>query len=169
MVIFLKGGQLCSGPSFTQGWKDFGTKTYLFTACANCYLRFWGKVIFITGNIPPTWSWMTAFVRFECDNSAIDVIIKFFMTNIPQANRTCGLEISTVQTKIHWLLAIGPLLISITTNIMCIGKITVMFYLYFFLFFLRKLLSSDRNPPIDDLISSGILPILVNCLLKDDL
>uniref|UniRef100_A0A914LD06 Importin subunit alpha n=2 Tax=Meloidogyne incognita group TaxID=654580 RepID=A0A914LD06_MELIC len=28
----------------------------------------------------------------------------------------------------------------------------------------RKLLSSDRNPPIDDLISSGILPILVNCL-----
>lgn len=28
----------------------------------------------------------------------------------------------------------------------------------------RKLLSSDRNPPIDDLISSGILPILVRCL-----
>lgn len=28
----------------------------------------------------------------------------------------------------------------------------------------RKLLSSDRNPPIDDLIESGILPILVNCL-----
>ncbi|XP_013392287.1 importin subunit alpha-3-like [Lingula anatina] len=28
----------------------------------------------------------------------------------------------------------------------------------------RKLLSSDRNPPIDDLISSGILPILVHCL-----
>lgn len=28
----------------------------------------------------------------------------------------------------------------------------------------RKLLLSDRNPPIDDLISSGILPILVNCL-----
>lgn len=28
----------------------------------------------------------------------------------------------------------------------------------------RKLLSSDRNPPIDDLISSGILPILVECL-----
>ncbi|XP_046380855.1 LOW QUALITY PROTEIN: importin subunit alpha-4-like [Haliotis rubra] len=32
----------------------------------------------------------------------------------------------------------------------------------------RKLLSSDRNPPIDDLIASGILPILVDCLLKDD-
>ncbi|XP_050414688.1 importin subunit alpha-4 [Patella vulgata] len=32
----------------------------------------------------------------------------------------------------------------------------------------RKLLSSDRNPPIDDLISSGILPILVGCLVKDD-
>ncbi|KAK3603695.1 hypothetical protein CHS0354_023301 [Potamilus streckersoni] len=32
----------------------------------------------------------------------------------------------------------------------------------------RKLLSSDRNPPIDDLISSGILPILVDCLVKDD-
>jgi hypothetical protein len=40
--------QLCSGPSFTQGWKDFGAKTYLFTACANCYLRFWAKVIFKT-------------------------------------------------------------------------------------------------------------------------
>lgn len=32
----------------------------------------------------------------------------------------------------------------------------------------RKLLSSDRNPPIDDLISSGILPILVKCLARDD-
>ncbi|KAL1124229.1 hypothetical protein AAG570_001999 [Ranatra chinensis] len=28
----------------------------------------------------------------------------------------------------------------------------------------RKLLSSDRNPPIDALITSGILPILVKCL-----
>ncbi|KAF2367737.1 Armadillo [Trinorchestia longiramus] len=28
----------------------------------------------------------------------------------------------------------------------------------------RKLLSSDRNPPIDDLIESGILPTLVSCL-----
>ncbi|ELT97738.1 hypothetical protein CAPTEDRAFT_180032 [Capitella teleta] len=32
----------------------------------------------------------------------------------------------------------------------------------------RKLLSSDRNPPIDDLISSGILPILVHCLECED-
>ncbi|KAG7255605.1 hypothetical protein CRUP_034603, partial [Coryphaenoides rupestris] len=32
----------------------------------------------------------------------------------------------------------------------------------------RKLLSSDRNPPIDDLIKSGILPILVRCLERDD-
>uniref|UniRef100_A0A7N5ZYW1 Importin subunit alpha n=1 Tax=Anabas testudineus TaxID=64144 RepID=A0A7N5ZYW1_ANATE len=30
----------------------------------------------------------------------------------------------------------------------------------------RKLLSSDRNPPIDDLIKSGILPILVKWLLS---
>lgn len=30
----------------------------------------------------------------------------------------------------------------------------------------RKLLSSDRNPPIDRLIQSGILPILVNCLMS---
>uniref|UniRef100_A0A8D3DN92 Karyopherin alpha 4 (importin alpha 3) n=1 Tax=Scophthalmus maximus TaxID=52904 RepID=A0A8D3DN92_SCOMX len=36
------------------------------------------------------------------------------------------------------------------------------------LFFCRKLLSSDRNPPIDDLIKSGILPILVHCLDRDD-
>ncbi|XP_054166995.1 importin subunit alpha-3-like [Oppia nitens] len=28
----------------------------------------------------------------------------------------------------------------------------------------RKLLSSDKNPPIDELIRSGILPILVDCL-----
>jgi HEAT repeat protein len=32
----------------------------------------------------------------------------------------------------------------------------------------RKLLSSDRNPPIDDLIASGILPILVQCLSVTD-
>lgn len=32
----------------------------------------------------------------------------------------------------------------------------------------RKLLSSDRNPPIDALISSGILPILVRCLENHD-
>ncbi|XP_052783657.1 importin subunit alpha-4-like [Mya arenaria] len=32
----------------------------------------------------------------------------------------------------------------------------------------RKLLSSDRNPPIDDLIASGILPVLVECLSKED-
>uniref|UniRef100_A0A4W4FY29 Importin subunit alpha n=1 Tax=Electrophorus electricus TaxID=8005 RepID=A0A4W4FY29_ELEEL len=32
----------------------------------------------------------------------------------------------------------------------------------------RKLLSSDRNPPIDDLVQSGILPILVKCLDRDD-
>lgn len=32
----------------------------------------------------------------------------------------------------------------------------------------RKLLSSDRNPPIDDLVNSGILPILVHCLQCDD-
>ncbi|CDW54741.1 importin subunit alpha 4 [Trichuris trichiura] len=32
----------------------------------------------------------------------------------------------------------------------------------------RKLLSSDRNPPIDGLIKSGILPILVKCLCHDE-
>lgn len=32
----------------------------------------------------------------------------------------------------------------------------------------RKLLSSDRNPPIDALIASGILPILVCCLECSD-
>lgn len=32
----------------------------------------------------------------------------------------------------------------------------------------RKLLSRDRNPPIDDLIKSGILPILVRCLNNDE-
>merc|ERR1711974_592976 len=32
----------------------------------------------------------------------------------------------------------------------------------------RKLLSSDRNPPIDALINSGILPVLVKCLEAND-
>lgn len=32
----------------------------------------------------------------------------------------------------------------------------------------RKLLSSERNPPIDILISSGIIPILVRCLERHD-
>lgn len=32
----------------------------------------------------------------------------------------------------------------------------------------RKMLSADRNPPIDNLISGDILPILVNCLTYDD-
>ncbi|RWS25241.1 importin subunit alpha-3-like protein [Leptotrombidium deliense] len=32
----------------------------------------------------------------------------------------------------------------------------------------RKLLSSDKNPPIDELIVSGILPILVECLKRED-
>ena len=30
--------------------------------------------------------------KFECENSAIDVVVKFFMKNIPQANRTCGFD-----------------------------------------------------------------------------
>ncbi|XP_077296007.1 karyopherin alpha3 isoform X2 [Arctopsyche grandis] len=32
----------------------------------------------------------------------------------------------------------------------------------------RKLLSSDKNPPIDELIESGILPVLVACLEVDN-
>lgn len=32
----------------------------------------------------------------------------------------------------------------------------------------RKLLSSDKNPPIDELIKSGILPILVSCLQQEE-
>ncbi|XP_015789615.1 importin subunit alpha-3 [Tetranychus urticae] len=32
----------------------------------------------------------------------------------------------------------------------------------------RKLLSSDKNPPIDELIKSGILPILVECLKQQE-
>ncbi|UYV77513.1 KPNA4 [Cordylochernes scorpioides] len=33
----------------------------------------------------------------------------------------------------------------------------------------RKLLSSDQNPPIDNLINSGILPILVHCLKQAEI
>lgn len=32
----------------------------------------------------------------------------------------------------------------------------------------RKLLSSDKNPPIDELITAGILPVLVQCLSRAD-
>jgi len=39
---------------------------------------------------------------------------------------------------------------------------------YYVYCFSRKLLSSDRNPPIDDLIASGIMPILVHCLTCND-
>ena len=84
---------------YTRMKRYWSENIYLFTACANCYLWLWGKVIFKTGNIPSTWSWLNAVVRFECDKSAIDVIINFCMKNIPQANRTCGFEISTGQTK----------------------------------------------------------------------
>jgi hypothetical protein len=44
--FILKWCQLSSGPTFTQGWKHIGAKTYLFTACANCYLRLpaWDRV-----------------------------------------------------------------------------------------------------------------------------
>uniref|UniRef100_A0A8C8DJW9 Importin subunit alpha n=3 Tax=Oryzias TaxID=8089 RepID=A0A8C8DJW9_9TELE len=41
-------------------------------------------------------------------------------------------------------------------------------YSFFTELFRKNLLSSDRNPPIDDLIKSGILPILVHCLDRDD-
>ena len=33
--------------------------------------------LFLKRNIPSTWSWRNAVVRFECENSAIDVIINF--------------------------------------------------------------------------------------------
>ncbi len=32
----------------------------------------------------------------------------------------------------------------------------------------RKLLSSDKNPPIDQIIEASMLPVLVECLTKDD-
>jgi importin subunit alpha-4/3 len=32
----------------------------------------------------------------------------------------------------------------------------------------RKLLSSDKNPPIDQIIEAGMLPLLVECLSKND-
>ena len=38
-------------------------------------------------------------VRFECENSAIDVIIIFLWKIFHKPNRTCGFEISTGQTK----------------------------------------------------------------------
>ncbi len=33
---------------------------------------------------------------------------------------------------------------------------------------IRKLLSSDKNPPIDQIIQAKMLPLLVECLTKDD-
>lgn len=32
----------------------------------------------------------------------------------------------------------------------------------------RKLLSSDKNPPIDELIGTGVLPVLIQCLPRAD-
>lgn len=34
-------------------------------------------------------------------------------------------------------------------------------------FHCRKILSKDKNPPIDELISSGIVPVLVSCLQSE--
>ena len=34
-------------------------------------------------------------------------------------------------------------------------------------FHYRKILSKDKNPPIDELISSGIVPVLVSCLQSE--
>uniref|UniRef100_W5L4L9 Importin subunit alpha n=1 Tax=Astyanax mexicanus TaxID=7994 RepID=W5L4L9_ASTMX len=51
---------------------------------------------------------------------------------------------------------------SLEAIVQCVRLIDCVICLY------RKLLSSDRNPPIDDLIKSGILPILVHCLDRDD-
>ena len=33
---------------------------------------------------------------------------------------------------------------------------------------IRKLLSSDKNPPIDALVQGGVLPVLVRCLQAED-
>ena len=33
---------------------------------------------------------------------------------------------------------------------------------------IRKLLSSDKNPPIDALVQGGVLPVLVQCLQAED-
>jgi hypothetical protein len=64
---------------FSQGWKDLGTKTYLYTACANCYLRFWGKVIFKTGNIlSTTWLWLNTLVQFYAINQHLTWSLIFY-------------------------------------------------------------------------------------------
>ena len=73
--FILKWCQLCSGPSFTQGWKDIGAKTYLFTACANAIYDSMVK-LFLKQGISHQLG-RDAVVRFECENSAIDVIINF--------------------------------------------------------------------------------------------
>ena len=73
--FILKWCQLCSGPSFTQGWKDVGAKTYLFIACANCFYD--SKVkLFLKQGISHQLG-HDAIFRFEGENSAIDVIINF--------------------------------------------------------------------------------------------
>jgi hypothetical protein len=53
--------------------------------------RYFGRH-FVFRNIPSTWSWLNAVFRFECENSAIDVIINFLWTNIPQTNRTWSFQ-----------------------------------------------------------------------------
>ena len=69
--FILKLCQLCSGTSFTQGWKHI----YLPHAQTAIYDS---KVkLFLKRNIPSTWLWLNAVVWFECENSAIDMIINF--------------------------------------------------------------------------------------------
>ena len=100
----MKWGQLCSGPSF------FGTKTYLFTACTNCYLRFWCKVIFKTGTIPSTWSWLNALVQFEWFNARIQQLtwsLIFYEKYSTSQSDLWFWNFHWPDKKIHWPWAIA--------------------------------------------------------------
>ena len=107
--------------------KIFGMKTYLFTACAECYLRFWCKVIFKTGNIPSTWSWLNAFVQFEWFNARIQQLtwsLIFYEKYSTSQSDLWFWNFHWPDKKIHWPRAIGPPLILNTAYITSIGALS---------------------------------------------
>lgn len=80
---------------------------------------------------------------------------------------------SQISGSLYWPAPVSALLpfegkVGLNNSLLLSRQDLFVIWFFFPISLHRKLLSSDRNPPIDDLIKSGILPILVHCLERDD-
>jgi hypothetical protein len=85
--FILKWCQLCSGPSFTQGWKHIylpHAQTAIYDSKVKLFLK--QGISHQLGRDAVVW--------FECENSAIDVIINFLWKIFHKSidHRTCGFD-----------------------------------------------------------------------------